>query len=296
MTSYPEEGHLLGFAGHPAVQKDGTLLTLAPGFKSTSPTILTVENPKVPSHQYRLVGKIKYKDVTGDGYLELQNYFPGQGMYFTRTLATDGFLGKIDGTSDWRVFQLPFFSKPGMLPNKLIVKLVLPASRLASSGRVWLTPLKMEAIEPTETVNLEETPSSSFPWSLVAAILSGIVGVLGTLVALLAGNPALRRPAFFATMLLVPCSFAALLAGVVLWSQEAGQNVWYPSIVIGGIWVILFAATAFVLRRKLAREELQTATGARCVGAVKKGKCRIPETGRSERIRTGILAGTSARS
>ena len=231
-------------------------MTIAPA-RATSPTILIVDNPKVPSHQYRLVGKIKYQDVTGDGYLEMLSYFPKQGAFFSRDLEPDGVMGKITGTSDWREFQVPFYSKPGVLPNRLVVNLVLPESKGKLPGTVWISPMKLEAVEPPVAMEYEDQASSPFSWPLFAAIFSGLVGVLGTLVALFAGNPATRRPAFFLTMLLIPCSFAALLAGVVGWSQESGQNGWYPSIVVGGSWMILFVVAAVVLRRKLAREELR---------------------------------------
>lgn len=233
----------------PRIEKDGTILVKGNPNAPLSTTILIVDNPKAPSHQYRLVGKVKYESVDGDGYLEMFNHFPKQGAFFTRTLAEGGSLGKITGSSDWRDFQLPFYSKPGMLPSKLVVNVVLPKT----GGRVWVAPLKMEPAEPMETAE----NAAPFSWTLLAATLSGLVGVFGTLVALIASNPALRRPALFITMLLIPCSLAALLAGVIIWSRETGQSVWLPTGLIGALWAVLFVAATYILRRKLAREELR---------------------------------------
>jgi hypothetical protein len=233
----------------PTIEKDGTILVKGSPDLPFSTTILIVDNPKAPSHQYRLVGKVKYENVEGDGFLEMLNHFPKQGAFFTRTLAPDGLLGKITGTSNWRDIQLPFYSKPGMLPDKLVVNVVLPKT----GGRVWISPLKLEPAEPMETA---ET-AAPFSWALVAAMLSGLVGLLGALVAVLAGNPALRRAALSLTMLLVPCSLAALVAGVVLWSRETGQNTISLTSIASGVWLFLLAAGVLIARRKIAHAELR---------------------------------------
>src|SRR6185295_12060762 len=96
-----------------------------------------------------------------DGYLEMLNHFPKQGAFFTRTLAPDGMLGKITGSSDWRDFQLTFYSKPGMLPSKLVVNVVLPKT----GGRVWVAPLKLEPAEPMEMGEPSETAQNAAPFS-----------------------------------------------------------------------------------------------------------------------------------
>ena len=86
--------------------------------KASTTTVLTVEKPKVPSHQYRLVGKIKYEKVEGDGYLEMWNHFSNKEQYFSRTMAPEGKMGKISGTSDWRDVELPL---PIQFHNSLIL-------------------------------------------------------------------------------------------------------------------------------------------------------------------------------
>src|SRR5258706_160420 len=63
---------------------------------------------------YAIIGKIKYESVEGDGFLEMWNYFPPakpgspEEKYFSRTLGESGPMGKITGSSDWRVFKVPF--------------------------------------------------------------------------------------------------------------------------------------------------------------------------------------------
>ena len=123
-----------------SVDAKGDLVVIGDA-KATTTTVLTVEKPKVPSHQYRLVGKIKYEDVAGDGYLEMWNHFPNNEEYFSKTLAPEGKLGKISGSSDWREVELPFYSKPDMLPTKLVINVVLPYVRIfeAAMERSLLT-------------------------------------------------------------------------------------------------------------------------------------------------------------
>jgi hypothetical protein len=77
-------------------------------------TLLTITNPPISATVYAIIGKIKYESVEGDGFLEMWNYFPpakpgspGE-KYFSRTLGDSGPMGKITGSSDWRVFKLPF--------------------------------------------------------------------------------------------------------------------------------------------------------------------------------------------
>jgi hypothetical protein len=102
-----------------------------------------------------------------------------------------------------------------------------------------------------------ESEEAAFSWPVLGGLLSGLVGVLGTLVALLSGTPATRRTAIQLTMLLIPCSCAALLIGVVPWARENSLNMWYPLGVVGGLWLAVFALTAWLLRRKLAQDELR---------------------------------------
>lgn len=120
------------------IEADGTLVVEG-GKGRTNTSLLVLEKPEVPSHHYRLVGRIKYEHVAGDGYVEMWNKIPDKGDFFSKTLAPSGPLGKVTGTSDWRELQLPFFSEPNLLPERLTVNLVLPGA-----GKVWITPLTLQ--------------------------------------------------------------------------------------------------------------------------------------------------------
>src|SRR5262245_4212223 len=103
--------------------------------------ILEIAEPKVPGHRYMLRGKVKYAGVDQDAYLEMWSHFPDNMAYFTRTLADQGPLAKIQGDSDWRDIALPFTSKEDYLPEKLVVNVVLPGQ-----GTIYLTPLTLTKI------------------------------------------------------------------------------------------------------------------------------------------------------
>ena len=87
------------------------------GPKGGTYALAVAELPRISSPDYVLRGRVKYGDVAGDGYLELLNDFADRGTFFTRSLAESGLLGKLNGTSDWRDFELPFHAQPGMVPK-----------------------------------------------------------------------------------------------------------------------------------------------------------------------------------
>lgn len=237
-----------------SVDDKGNLVVVGEDKKTTT-TVLTLENPKVPSHQYRLVGKVKYQDVAGDGYVEMWNHFSKEGPFFSRTLAEEGPFGKITGSSDWRDLEIPFYSKPDMLPNKLVINVVLPGK-----GKVWITPLTLEKAEP-----MPEGMSSSqkagdmgwWWWGSLSGFLSIVVGMLGGLLAMVARKPGTRRLTMQLTMLLIPTSLAALLVGFLQFTQGVQLNVMNGLGVVGVAWVLAFVITVIFIRRAISREELR---------------------------------------
>jgi hypothetical protein len=70
----------------------------------------------ITTHHYAITGEVSYENVSPGSYLEMWSYFaspgPGypEGAYFSRTLGNGGPMGRLDGTSTWREFWLPFDS------------------------------------------------------------------------------------------------------------------------------------------------------------------------------------------
>jgi hypothetical protein len=115
-----------------AKPKDGVWEFTAPAEGKRIP-ILTLQQPGIKQSSYAIKGEVSYEDVKDTGFLEMWNYFPDGGFFFTRTLGGGGPMGALEGSSDWREFVLPFNAGKGQTPNKLEVNIVLP-----SSGKVKL--------------------------------------------------------------------------------------------------------------------------------------------------------------
>jgi hypothetical protein len=71
-------------------------------------------------------------------------------------------MGKLDGTSDWCEIMLPFHSKPGMLPKKIWVNVVLPGA-----GTVMLEPFRMSPVfsEKTQAIAPDSPPGLLPDWT-----------------------------------------------------------------------------------------------------------------------------------
>ena len=72
--------------------------------------LMTVENPEIATPQYAIMGDIRYENVQGKTYLEMWNRFEDGSAYFSRTMAGNGPMGVLSGTSSWRPVRLPFDS------------------------------------------------------------------------------------------------------------------------------------------------------------------------------------------
>ena len=75
--------------------------------------LIELKDPGVSSPVYALKGMIRYENVQGNGFLQMDNHFGEPGTFFTKSLAPAGPLGKLSGSSDWRPFVLPFYANTG---------------------------------------------------------------------------------------------------------------------------------------------------------------------------------------
>lgn len=210
--------------------------------------LANLEKPGIKSNRYLVKGWVRYDDVEGDGYLEMWNHF-GEQSYFSRTLAdAKGPMQKITGTSDWRVFLLPFNAEEGMTPDKLVVNLVL-----AGKGKVWITDLRL--------VDLGAPGAKGVMWwtPRQAGWLGGGVGCLGAVLGILSAVLA-RRSAGASILLAKACVGAGLLLGVfAVVAGVVGQpwHVWYLPALLGAILVFVFGARLPAIRRETLDLELR---------------------------------------
>ena len=213
--------------------------------------LVTIERPEIRTARYALRGRVKYERVAAGGYLEMWNYL-SEGAFFSRALDQNGPMRRLEGSSGWRTFVLPFFNREGgSPPDKLVLNLVL-----AGAGTVELGPLELVQFATDE----DPLADSTAWWSdRQAGVLGGIGGsVLGVLGAVVGWLGSAGRAKGFVLKTLRGIAWlgigALLLGGVAI---RGGQPyaVYYPLILCGA----LSAALGFSLPRSLSKryEELE---------------------------------------
>jgi hypothetical protein len=216
--------------------------------------ILVIERPAIARARYAITGLVRYEAVEKTGYLEMWNFFPGGGRYFSRTLAGAGPLRSLDGTSDWRPFVLPFFNADSApAPIRLTFGVVLPGG-----GRVDLSPLRLVQYGPGE-----DPLASRGQWwgdrvgGFVGGGAGGAVGILGALVAWLGSTGRARRFVLGLTTCVIGAGVVTFLVGAVAWSKGQPYAVYYPLLLIGVISPVVFGAALRTLRKRYEAQELR---------------------------------------
>lgn len=154
----PKESNTLKLEG-----ANGELLSITGRTQTGGLTrLFQIGAPKISTRYYALKGEIRYQSVSGAGYLELLNHFPGvEKEYFSRTNADSGPMRRIEGHSDWRTIWIPFNAEAvGEQPDRLTLNLML-----ASIAQITLGP--MELYEFTDAASMmtavtagDDTPPS----------------------------------------------------------------------------------------------------------------------------------------
>lgn len=230
---------------------EGDTLTIEamPG-NEFQPLVELVE-PGIHSPVYALKGRVRYQDVEGEGFLELDSHFAGKGTFFTKSLAMAGPLGKLSGSSGWRPFVLPFFANSGdqagvaaALPDKLTLSLFLPGS-----GTVSISGLALY-----EYAAGEDPLGSTGQWisgraaTLLGAIGGSLLGVWGALVGVVSARGKARRFVLGSTTLLLLLGIVCLGLGMSALAAAQPYGVYYPLLSLGILLIVLM----LVLRRTLS--------------------------------------------
>lgn len=173
--------------------------------------------PPIQSGFYALRGELRAEGIEGVGYLELWNELPGQGRFFSRTLADVGAMRSLRGSEGPRAFLLPFDAQKAASPARLELNLFLPGK-----GAVTLGPIELIELESSEALWSLVQGSMTLPWTLVAGpalgTLLGLLGaVIGVLSSLRRGRKLVRALMTGGTLLSVLCA----LGGMVMLSRGA---------------------------------------------------------------------------
>jgi hypothetical protein len=179
--------------------------------------VLSIDAPAITSHQYALVGRVKYENVESDGYLEMWSHFGERGAFFSRTLADAGPMKKLSGSSDWRLFRLPFTSNGQMPPpERLVVNVVLPAR-----GVVTLSPLTL--VQGGGSAWWSERQAGAW-----GGLLGGALGILGGLVGGLASKRKGRTWVMFTLHSMIGLGVLGLIAGGIAVLRSQPYHVYFP--------------------------------------------------------------------
>jgi hypothetical protein len=207
--------------------------------------LLTIERPAIRTDRYALRGRLKYERVAAGGYLEMWSSLP-EGRFFSRSLADSGPMRRLEGSSGWRPFVLPFFNRTGgSPPEKLTFNLVLKGA-----GRVEIGPVELVQFAPDEN----PLGGVSSWWSgRDAGILGGVAGsTLGILGAAIGWLSSAGRAKSFVLNTLNAVAWlglAAFLVGAFAYFRGQPYEVYYSLGLVGAI----SATLGFLLPKSLSK-------------------------------------------
>ena len=222
--------------------------------------LLVLPQPGITSPAYAMSGQLKYEGVAGTGYLEMLNRFPGDKVYFTRTLAAFGEMRGIQGSSDWRPFSLPFYVRDdsGWLddrPEALEVNLVLPGK-----GTVDVGPMRLAMLDAGEN----QTKAWWGPRAVGAlgGAYGGILGLLGGLTGILAARGKARAFVLSTYWGLLGIGLCLLAFGIFAAVSRQPTAVYGPLLFTGGLTSLLSLTLLPVVRRSYQARELRRMSAA----------------------------------
>jgi hypothetical protein len=221
--------------------------------------LLTLTKPAITKTFYAITGEIKYENVSGDGYLEMWNYFPPvkagapEGQFFSRTLGDSGEMGKIRGTSGWRRFTLPF-DRTGSsgAPTRLQINLILPGQ-----GTVYVSSLKLVQYESNHLgAAIQGSWWSNRDAGLIGGIGGSLIGCFGALLGWLTSKGRARSFVVASVQIMAALGILLTIVGLIALGLKQPYAVWYP-LLLGGIILGCSLFQLPSLQRRYAELELR---------------------------------------
>ena len=253
-----EEAQAAGKLQNGTVSKDDVLLFRA-GEKGIAATVIELPKPAITTPIYALRGFIRYSDVAGNGYLQMDNHFGERGTFFTKSLAPSGPLGAISGSSDWRPFVLPFFANTGdpsapalPAPEKLTLSLYLPAS-----GTVELRNVSLFQYAAGENpLPQGGNAGSGRMLGLIGGIGGGVIGLWGAAIGTLSGLGRGRSFVMTSMNLFGILGAASMIAGIGgLVMGQRSQLIWV--LIVVGVVMLAMLGMRHTIRARYEEQELR---------------------------------------
>ena len=205
-----------------------------------STTIATVKYHPTSS-MYVVRGRIRYWDVEGSAYLEMWSAMPDGNRYFSRTLSENGPMQKIQKTSDWRTFELPFNlmdAKPESVT--LEINVVMPGK-----GKIEVAGLTVGDWQMGKQLAEEgQAWWSERTGGLIGGLLGSVIGIFGGVFGTICGFLVQRGKGKRWILGMIYSSIAVgavlLIGGLAALCIGQPYHVWYPLLLCGGIMSIVF--------------------------------------------------------
>ncbi|GMR24250.1 MAG: hypothetical protein BMS9Abin37_2770 [Acidobacteriota bacterium] len=226
---------------------DGSVTVTSSSDDGVTVTLVEVESPGIT--RYAVKGRVRYENVSGEGYIEMWNVF-AEGRYFTRTIGDQGPMRTITGNSDWRSVALPFEAAGAEAPpERLIINVVLPGR-----GEVTLGPLTLVELEPGEWPS--GVNDSALP-GLWGGIVGATFGIAAGLLGWLGSMGKAKRFVLAGFRMMMAAGGVSLVLGVIALAQGLPYHVYYPLLLIGAIALLVPASTLARLTKRYEELELR---------------------------------------
>ncbi len=222
--------------------------------------LFELPEPGITSPVYALKGMVRYDDVEGDAFLQMDSSFGDKGTFFSKSLAPAGPLRKISGSSDWRAFTLPFFANAGdqagdapMLPDRVSLSVVLPGA-----GTISIRDVKLFQYAAGENPLAD---GGAFIGDRMAGMVGGIggafIGLWGALLGVLSGRGKARTFVLGSANLLLILGVASIILGIAALATSQPGYMQFTLLLTGFILIVVFGKLRGTLAARYEQMELQ---------------------------------------
>lgn len=228
---------------------DGSVTVVSSSDDGLTVTLVEVESLGITKDSYAVKGRVRYENVSGDGYVEMWNVF-AEDRYFTRTNGAQGPMRAITGSSEWRSIVLPFDATGSAAPpERLIINVVLPGR-----GEVTLDALTLVELEAGESPS---GVNDSATFGLWGGIAGATFGVFGGLLGWLGGQGKAKRVVLTGFRVMMAAGGVSLVVGVIALARGLPYSMYYPLLLIGAIALLVPASTLPRLTKRYEELELR---------------------------------------